>query len=160
MSQLYKVTQKGPHRESFSPAYRWLHSTRPDNHSQLGAFIHMQLFTISPYPEQIHTAHSSILYYQCLPTSTHSKTRTQILDDKRKNAAARGLQPKSNKQSTTVIFLIMLKRFFSYFFFSLCTPCVQHFYTSVDCICLSIPGPLWLLHVCKQTLKPQPLHQS
>ena len=31
------------------------HSTRPDNHSQLGPFIRMQLFTISPYPEQIHT---------------------------------------------------------------------------------------------------------
>lgn len=115
MSQLYKVTQKGPHRESFSPAYRWLHSTRPDNHSQLGAFIHMQLFTISPYPEQIHTAHSSILYYQCLPTSTHSKTRTQILDDKRKNAAARGLQPKSNKQSTTVIFWLCWRDFFRTF---------------------------------------------
>lgn len=46
---------KGPHRESFSPANRWLHSTRPDNHRQLVTFIHIQLFTISPYPEQTHT---------------------------------------------------------------------------------------------------------
>lgn len=46
---------KDPRRESFSPANRRLHSTRPNNHSQLGAFTLMPLFTISPYPEQIRT---------------------------------------------------------------------------------------------------------
>lgn len=69
LSQAIQGHTKGLHRKSFKPANRQLHSSRPNNHNQVGAVIHMQLFTISPYPEQIHLkAHFNI----SLPISTHT----------------------------------------------------------------------------------------
>lgn len=124
---------KGPYRESFSPANRRLHSTRPNNHSQLGAFIHKQLFTLSPYPEQIHTWRYTLISMLAYKHTHSLKMIRELLLQEDCNQRAISTAPKS-------FFWIVLKSFF--FLFSLCTS-IQHFCTSVDWICLSTPlGPL------------------
>ncbi|KAG7217628.1 hypothetical protein INR49_021316 [Caranx melampygus] len=51
----FRGTQKALIANHSALANGRLHSTRPNNHCQLGAFIHhKQLFIISPYPVQIH----------------------------------------------------------------------------------------------------------
>lgn len=124
-----QVHTKGPHRKPFSPANGRLHSTRPNNRSQLRAFIHMQLFTISPYPEQIHTrkhagAHLNINARLQAHTAEHAY-RVWMIREKML------LQEDCNQRATSTTpqsFLLGLccTDSFSHSFFSLCSS-IQHF---------------------------------
>lgn len=93
-----------PGREPFSPANRLLHSTRPDNHSQLGAIHSPRHCSLSPH---IHSkyAHESAQEHSGISTRAHrgASTRTLWTVRRANNAAARGLQPSRNKRSAAFV---------------------------------------------------------